>query len=273
MVFTALYVVVLGYITWMYLSEFIQCAEPNVYEATTNNFLKEDEPENDLANLFPVISFLDYSRPRPWPKGLPAVPFSDIKCHFGVKFSHNTGNSWLLNPAPPIPLIGNCNEKFKEMYKKKTGKDDETFSKTRYLMCPDIPNLPLVGDGTACQGSGPCGYYSFMMVKHFGSTAHCNPINYDSLILFISYINPKLTVDDYQNPWSYEIESEWTSFSQTQSQMLIINHFITTLETDSRSFGFSPRSKTEKKLVWNPVSRINKTAFLSHGRNPYIRVL
>jgi hypothetical protein len=112
-----------------------------------------------------------------------------------------------------------------------------------------------------------------MIYKHFKSTAHCNPINYDSLILFISYINPKLTVGDFKNPWSYGIESEWTSFSQTQSQMMIINHFYTTLETDARSFGFSPRSHTEKKLVHNPVARKNKTAFLSHGKNPYIRLL
>jgi hypothetical protein len=129
-VFTALYVLVLGYIIWMYLSEFIHCSQPNVYEFSVNGLLEKDDLDNDLANLFPVISFLDYSQPRPWPKGLPAVPFSDITCHFGVKFGHNTANSWLLSPTPPISLNGDCNEKFKEMYKKKTGKDDETLSKT-----------------------------------------------------------------------------------------------------------------------------------------------
>jgi hypothetical protein len=176
-VFTGLYVVVLVFLFWVYFGEFVQCAQPNVYEISGNDLLEENDPDNNLAALFPVFSFLDYSRPRPWPKGLPAVPFSDITCHFGVKFGLNTANSWLLSPVTQIPLNGDCNSKFKEMYKTKTGKEDEIFSKTRYLICPDTTKLPLVGDGTDCQGSGPCSYYSFMIYKHFGSTAHCNPIN------------------------------------------------------------------------------------------------
>ena len=177
MVFTALFILVLGYITFLYLVEFIQCAQPNVYEFSVNELLKEDDPDNDLAVLFPVISFLDYSQPRPWPRGVPAVPFSDISCHFRVEFGHATTNGWEANPATPIPLNEDCNAKFKEMYKKKTGKDDETLSKTHYLVCPDTTKLPLVGDRTDCQGNGPCGYYSFMIYKKSGSTAHCNPIN------------------------------------------------------------------------------------------------
>ena len=45
----------------MYFGEFFECAHPNAYESITNDLLKEDDPDNDLANLFPVISFLDYS--------------------------------------------------------------------------------------------------------------------------------------------------------------------------------------------------------------------
>jgi hypothetical protein len=174
---------------------------------------KENDPDNDLATLFPVISFLDYSRPKPWPKGLPAVPFSDITCNFGVVFGHATSSIWLTEPINPIPLNGDCNAKFREMYKKKTGKDDETFSKTHYLVCPDTSNLPLVGNGVDCEHSGPCSYYNFMIYKHHKSTAHCNPINPDRIFVYITYINPKITVNDFHNPWSYGIESEWTTLS------------------------------------------------------------
>jgi hypothetical protein len=175
-----------------------------------------------------VISFLDYSQPRPWPKGLPAVPFSDIVCHFRVQFTHAKANAWLILPETPTLLNGDCNAKFREMYKKKTGKDDETLSETHYLICPDTTKLPLVGDGVDCQGSGPCSYYSFAMFKHFRPTAHCNPIDYDSTFVYVSYINPKLTVNDFHDPWSYEIDTEWTTLSQTQTQIMIINHFFTT---------------------------------------------
>jgi hypothetical protein len=272
-VFTALYLVVLGYISWMYFGEFIQCAQPNVYESIKDDLLRADDPDNNLANLFPVISFLDYSQQRPWPKGLPAVPFADITCHFGVKFGLNTANGWLSVQATPIPLNGDCNAKFKEMHKIKTGKDDETISKTHYLFCPDTTKLPLVGDGTECQGNGPCSYYSFEITNHFGPTDHCNPLNLDSTIVSISYINPKLTVDDFHNPWSYQIETEWTSLSQTQSQILIINHFYTTLETDARSFGLKSQPRTEKKLVRSPVVRIDTSPYLELAGYPYIQVL
>jgi hypothetical protein len=211
--FTALYLVVLGYISWVYFGEFIQCAQPNVYQSTTNDLFMKDDPDNDLANLFPVISFLDYSQPRPWPKGLPAVPFADIACNFRVEFGHATSSHWLNLPPTPIPLNEDCNAKFREMYKKKTGRDDETLSKTRYLFCPDTTKLPLVGDGTECQVGGPCSYYSFKIHKHLGQTAHCNPINVENAVVSISYINPKLTVDDFHNPWSYQIDTEWTSLS------------------------------------------------------------
>jgi hypothetical protein len=178
-----------------------------------------------LATLFPVISFLDYSQPRPWLKGLPAVPFSDITCHLEVEFGHAISSTWLGDPSTPIPLNGDCNAKFREMYKKKTGKDDETLSKFHYLICPDTDKLPLVGDGTDFQASGSSSYYNFRIYKHSRPTTHCNPINFERIVVSISYINPKLTVDDFDNPWSYEIDTEWTTLSQNQSQIVVINHF------------------------------------------------
>jgi hypothetical protein len=210
-----------------------------------------------LANLFPVISFLDYSQPRPWPKGLPAVPFSDITCHFDLKFGHATSSAWLSLAVTPIPLNPDCNAKFSEMYKKKTGKDDETLSKTHYLICPDTVKLPLVGDGIECQGSGPCSYYSLGIYKRQESTAHCNPINYARIVVYISYINPKLEVDDFHNPWSYEIDSEWSLLSGGQHQIMVINHFYTTLETDARHAGLWSLSTTQKKLMRNTVVRMD----------------
>ncbi len=248
-----------GFIIWMYFGEFVQCAQPHVYETSTDDVLKENDPDNYLANLFPVISFLDYSQKRPWPQGLPSVPFSDITCHFGVEFSHAISSAWLGDPSTPIPLNRDCNAKFREMYKKKTGKDDETLSKTHYLICPDTARLPLVGDGTDCQGSGQCSYYTFTMNKRLGPTTHCNPIDYDRIVVHTSYINPKLTVDDFHNPWSYQLETAWTSFSPRRSQIMVIPHFYTILETDARSFGFRSGSNMEKKLVRNPVVRKDKS--------------
>jgi hypothetical protein len=268
--FTALFVAALAYVIWVYFGEFIQCAEPHVYESTKKYSIKEDDPDNNLANLFPVISFLDYSQPRPWPKGLPAVPFSDITCHFGVQFGHAKSNLMLSLPVTSIPINGDCNAKFREMYKKKTCKDDETLSKTQYLICPDMTKLPLMGDGTDCHGSGPCSYYNFRIYSHFGSTAHCNPINYERIVVSISYINPKLSVDDYHHPWSYEIDTEWTSFSQSQTQIMSIDHSYTTLETAAHRFGLNSLSKTEKKLIRNPVLRIDKSPYISLPEYPYL---
>jgi hypothetical protein len=54
---------------------------------------------------------------------------------------------------------------------------------------------------------------------------------------------------------------------------MIISHFYTTLETDARNFGFSSRSKTEKKLVPNPVARVNKGNFLDNDNWPYLWVM
>jgi hypothetical protein len=268
--FTALFVAALGYVIWVYFGEFIQCKQPNVYESTGNDSLEGDDPDNNLANLFPVISFLDYSQPRPWPMALPAVPFSDITCHFAVEFGHATSSAYEATVPTPIPINGDCNEKFKEMYKKKTGKDDETLSKNQYLICPDTNKLPLLGDGTDCHGSGPCSHYRFIIHKHFKSTAHCNPVNVDMIIVNISYISPKLRVNNFDNPWSYEIDTESTTLSQTQTNMMVINHFYTTLETVARRFGLNSLSNTEKKLTRNPVVRVDKSPYLSHGYFPYL---
>jgi hypothetical protein len=108
------------------------------------------------------------------------------------------------------------------------------------------------------------------MFKHFGPISHCNPVDYDSLFVNISYINPKLTVGDFDNPWSHEIDTEWFSFSQFQTQIMIINHFYTTLETDARRLGFGSVNEIEKKLVQNPVVRIDKSPYASHGFYPYL---
>jgi hypothetical protein len=156
------------------------------------------------------------------------------------------------------------------MYKKKTGKDDDYLSRTQYLICPDKAKLPLVGDGTDCQGSGQCSYYTFIINKHFGPTAHCNPVDYDRIVVHLSYINPKLTVDDFHNPWSYEIDTESTRLSQKQSQIMTINHYFTSLETDARSFGFRSGSNLEKKLTLNPAVRIDKSPYLTDGYIPYL---
>jgi hypothetical protein len=271
--FTALFVAALGYVIWVYFGEFIQCNHPNVYESIENDSLEEDDPDNDLANLFPVISFLDYSQPRPWPMALPSIPFSDITCHFGVEFGHGTSSAFEATPLTPIPINGDCNEKFREMYKKKTCKDDEYFSKNQYLICPDTEKLPLVGDGQDCTGSGPCSYYRFMIHKHLRPTAHCNPINMDMIIVNISYINPKLKVDSFHDPWTYEIDTETTTLSQTQTNMMVIKHFYTTLETVARRFGLKSLSNTEKKLTRNPVVRDDKSPNLSHSYFPYLVVV
>jgi hypothetical protein len=263
-------VAALGYVIWVYFGEFIQCKQPNVYESTQKYSLEEDDPDNDLSNLFPVISFLDYSQPRPWPMAIPAIPFSDITCNFRVQFGHATSSAWLRLPATPIPVNGDCNAKFREMYKKKTGKDDETLSKTRYLICPDTDKLPLVGDGTDCLGSGPCSYYTFTIFKHFGPTDHCNPINLEETIVSMSYINPKLTVNNFHDPWTYEIDTEWSVLSQYQFQIMSIDHFYTTLETDARRFGIRSLSHTNKKLMRNPVLRIDKSPNPSYGQIPYL---
>ena len=159
------------------------------------------------------------------------------------------------------------------MYKEKTGKDDETLSKTRDLICPDTDKLPVAGDGTKCKGSEPCSYYSFDIHRNESRiTDHCNPLQIRTLLVVINFINPKLTVDDFDDPWSYEIDTEWSTLSETQHSIMIINHFYTTLETDARRFGLKSLSNTEKKLMRNSVVRIDKGPFLTLAQ-PYLWVI
>jgi hypothetical protein len=112
-----------------------------------------------------------------------------------------------------------------------------------------------------------------MIFKRLGSTAHCNTLNYDRIEILISYINPKLTVDNFDNPWSYGLNTVASSFSQAQSQILKIGHFYTTLETDARSFGLSPRSNIEKKLVQNPVVIQDKSPYMISQNYPYLSLM
>jgi hypothetical protein len=84
------------------------------------------------------------------------------------------------------------------------------------------------------------------------TTAHCNPLTIETLVVMINYINPKLKVDDFDNPWSYGIDEEWTNLSEAQIQILKISHFYTELQTDGRAFGLSEGENVEKKLVRNP---------------------
>ena len=102
-----------------------------------------------------------------------------------------------------------------------------------------------------------------MISKQLGPTAHCNPIDPNRMFVQISYINPKLTVDDFHNPWSYQIDTESMFFSQTQTQYMIINHFFTSLETNARRFGLKSNSNMEKKLVRNPVVRVDTSSKLN----------
>jgi hypothetical protein len=186
--FTALFVLVLGFIIYSYFGEFISCTHPNVFESNSHASFQKSDPDNDLTAVFPVFSFLDYSRAKPWPKRLPAVPFSDITCHFTVEFTHNTVNSWLNTPGAKIPMNGDCNAKFKEIYKQKTGRTDETLTEQHYLTCPDTDKLPLIGDGENCNDTSGCSYYDFKILPKSGSTAHCNPVSYPNLVISLSYI-------------------------------------------------------------------------------------
>jgi hypothetical protein len=187
-IFTALYVLVLGFVIFSYFREFITCSQPNVYESTSHSSFQKSDPDNDMTAIFSVFSFLDYSMAQPWPKGLPAVPFSDISCHFTLEFTHSTVNSWLGTTGTQIPINGACNAKFKEFYKQKTGKTDETLTEHHYLICPDTDKLPLVGDGENCGDTLGCSYYNFQIIPKTGSTTHCNPVSYANLLVNISYI-------------------------------------------------------------------------------------
>jgi hypothetical protein len=216
---------------------------------TTNNPILGDDPDNDLAILLPVISFLTWSRTH---RGMESVPFSDITCNFGVKFALITYSQLSNNPTPPtpIPINGDCNAKFREMYKKKTGKDDETLSETCYLICPDTDKLPLAGEGKKCLGSETCKYYSFTIEND--PTTPCETLYPASITVVINYINPKLTVDDFDNPWSYEIIQEWTNFSDKIYQINKIGHYYIALETNARAFGLTEGTTVEKILTAVP---------------------
>jgi hypothetical protein len=95
----------------------------------------------------------------------------------------------------------------------------------------------------------------------------------DMIIVNISYINPKLKEDSFHDPWTYEIDTETTTLSQTQTNMMVIKHFYTTLETVARRFGLKSLSNTEKKLTRNPVVRDDKSPNLSHSYFPYLVVV
>jgi hypothetical protein len=67
-------------------------------------------------------------------------------------------------------------------------------------------------------------------------------------MVVINYINPKLTVDDFDNLWTYEIIQEWNNFSDKIYQINKIVHHYIALETNARSFGLTEGTTLEKKL-------------------------
>jgi hypothetical protein len=149
-VFTAIYAIVLGIIIWVYFSEFVMCKSPSVFETQSHGPIEPNDPDNDLMTLFPVFSFVDHSRAKPWSKKLPTVPWADVTCHFVLQFAHQTKDANDLPTGSPIPLMGDCNAKFKEMYKSQTGIDDENLTSQVDVVCPDTTKLPMTGEGYDC---------------------------------------------------------------------------------------------------------------------------
>jgi hypothetical protein len=59
-------------------------------------------------------------------------------------------------------------------------------------------------------------------------------------------------VDNFDNPWSYEIIEERNKFEKYMAQTYKIGHHYTELETNARSFGLTEGTTVEKKLTANP---------------------
>ena len=77
----------------------------------------------------------------------------------------------------------------------------------------------------------------------------------------VSWLNPSLTVDDFQNPWSYSIKAETATISKVQSQIIIMKHYFTSLETDARGFGIMSGAKYEKTLMRNKYVRVDSSPY------------
>jgi hypothetical protein len=78
----------------------------------------------------------------------------------------------------------------------------------------------------------------------------------------VSWLNPSLTVDNFDNPWSYAIETETATLSIVQSQIIIMKHYFTSLETDARGFGIMSGSKSEKKLMRDKYVRVDSSPYI-----------
>ena len=269
-VFTAIYAIILGFIIWVYFSEFFMCQSPSVFESPSHGPLEPNDPDNDLMAVFPVFSFVDYSRPEPWPKKLPTVPWADVTCHFVLEFAHQTISANKFPTGTPIPLKGDCNAKFKEMYKSHTGIDDETLTSRVDVVCPDTTKLPMTGEGEDCQSDVACSYYTFKMWAQPGSTAHCNAIDKTQFGVNLSQFSHKVSVDDFGNPWGMRVSTEPTVISQTQSQLIDVGWFYTKLQTEARQFGIGGQPVESKKLTQNVLIKVKKLPY--HPNVGYINI-
>jgi hypothetical protein len=86
----------------------------------------------------------------------------------------------------------------------------------------------------------------------------------------VSWLNPRLTVDDFKSPWSYAIETETATISKKQSQFIIMKHSYTSLETDARGFGIMSNLKLEKKLTREKDVRVDRSPYQNVPFHPYL---
>jgi hypothetical protein len=66
-------------------------------------------------------------------------------------------------------------------------------------------------------------------------------------------------VDDFENPWDYEVATEALVFSASETQVLLYKHSYTMLTTEAHNFGLFPSETTNKKLTRAPIGRIDKS--------------
>ena len=153
---TALCVLALGYVAYLYCKDFILCLEPNISTKTVFGPLGKDAPHNDLNLLFaPGFRAIHYKLiPDPRTPGnltltaeypTPKV----LDCHFNIYATVETDHEVFFSQPPvKVPIKRDCDIIW----------DKWTFLKplnvTRAMVsdfsCFDIPKMPIYGDLPWC---------------------------------------------------------------------------------------------------------------------------
>jgi hypothetical protein len=206
---TTFCVLALGFVTYIYFSEFILCLDPKVNITTKWGPIEKGAPQNDLNLLFaPAFRAIHY-RLVPVPTAPPTsiwtleYPSSQVlDCHFNFYALVETDHD-LFTPSLPVkvPIKRDCDNTWEKWNFLKSGNVTRQMISTFY--CFDIPKMPIYGDLPWCT-SNSCQWYTLNVeLKKHSDRVGC-PVSLDPDLIFINFVGAQSfsNVTNFDEPWT-----------------------------------------------------------------------